>query len=309
MAGVVILLVFVAGYAVQRGSICAVAAAAELIERRPQRFLAFLLCAAIALAVMAAGALLGEDRFAFYRGSGAGAMPLLGGAIFGAGAWLNGRCAFGTVARLGSGELARLGTVAGFLAGFALAAGIGLAAPPAEVDSLLVGAPPLAVFIVAVATAAALLWFTVKRSPPEAGWSPLVAMAVIGLANGALLVLAAGWPYTNLLMDLATSTGMDLAWRSALAATFVTGAVAGALFGGGFVPAFGPLALWLRCLAGGALMGVGATLVPGGNDTMLLVGLPLLLPSFAVAYAAMFVVLVALAQFGVRSRSPTSRKV
>lgn len=33
---------------------------------------------------------------------------------------------------------------------------------------------------------------------------------------------------------------------------------------------------WLSAVAGGLLMGIGATLVPGGNDAMLLTGVPLL---------------------------------
>ena len=34
-------------------------------------------------------------------------------------------------------------------------------------------------------------------------------------------------------------------------------------------------------------MGTGAVLVPGGNDAMLLVGVPLLLPNLLAAYVAM----------------------
>jgi len=40
-------------------------------------------------------------------------------------------------------------------------------------------------------------------------------------------------------------------------------------------------------------MGIGATLVPRGKDTMLFTGLPLLLPNLLIAYAAFFVTLYA----------------
>ena len=33
-----------------------------------------------------------------------------------------------------------------------------------------------------------------------------------------------------------------------------------------------------RCFAGGALMGVGSALIPGGNDGLVLMGLPMLFP-------------------------------
>jgi toxin CptA len=40
-------------------------------------------------------------------------------------------------------------------------------------------------------------------------------------------------------------------------------------------------------------MALGATLVPGGNDVMLMIGLPLLLPNFTLAYVVMNAVMFA----------------
>lgn len=292
MAGVILLLVFIAGYAVQRGSTCAVAAVHALVaEHDPARFLSFLLCAAVALAVMSAGAIAGRDSFHLYVGMSSLILPAAGGALFGLGAWLNGRCAFGTIARLGAGEAARLGTLAGFLLGFGLAGRLGLGSPPLGAGSPLASQPPAAILAAALLASLALGW-AMRGQAGQPGWSPRRAMLVIGLVNGALLVLAAGWPYTNLLMDLASAGGMDLAWRGALAVLFILGALSGALLSGDFRPDPGGPRLWLRALGGGAVMGVGATLVPGGNDTMLLIGLPLLLTSFALAYAAMIAVLI-----------------
>lgn len=294
MAGVILLLVFIAGYAVQRGSTCAVAAVHALVaERSAARFLSFLLCAAVALAVMSAGALAGRDSFHLYAGADSLILPAAGGALFGLGAWLNGRCAFGTVARLGGGEAARIGTLAGFLAGFGLAGRLGLEGSALTHASPLAELQPAGILGAALAAAALLAW--AMRAPNgQPGWSPRRAMLLIGLVNGVLLVLAAGWPYTNLLMDVATATGMDLAWRGAMALVFIAGSVAGAVASGVFRAEAGSPGLWARTFGGGAIMGIGATFVPGGNDTMLLVGLPLLLASFAAAYAAMIAVLALL---------------
>lgn len=292
MAGLILLLVFVAGYAVQRGSTCAVAAVHALVEEgRGERFLSFLLCAAIALAVMAVGALLGWNSFGHYPGSSAGLAPIAGGLLFGLGAWLNGRCAFGTIARLGGGEAARLGTLAGFFGGFALADRADLPAPTPDLASPLISANTAWVLAGALA-AATLLALATRGSASSNEWSPLRSMGLIGLINGTLLVIAAGWPYTNLLMDLATSSGMEILWRSLMALVFILGSLSGALLGGTFRAAAGAPGLWARTLAGGMLMGVGATLVPGGNDTMLLVGMPLLLLNFVLAYAAMIAILL-----------------
>ena len=292
MAGLILLLVFIAGYAVQRGSTCAVAAVDELVtRRRPARFLSFLFCAAVALAVLAAGSLAGDNRFAHYRGSDMVVAPIAGGALFGLGAWLNGRCAFGTIARLGAGEAARLATLVGLFVGFALAARLGIESPPPDLESPLTALPTAGILAIAV-LAGAVIAAAMRSTPVGRGWSPLRAMGLIGLVNGSLLVIAAGWPYTNLLMDLATSSGMEIVWRSAMASIFVAGSLAGAVLSGVFRLESGSPALWTRALMGGTLMGIGATLVPGGNDTMLLVGMPLLLSNLVLAYAAMIAVLL-----------------
>ena len=291
----ILLLVFTAGYAVQRGSVCAVAAAEELIdERRIERFLAFFVSAALALVVMAGAALAGIEMLDHYRATAALAGPLAGGALFGIGAWINGRCAFGIIARLGSGDLSRIGSVAGMFAGFLIAARLGVDGGAALFPSVLTGASDALVLagalILTLGTGVLLYRRPGMRSVGN-GWSPLTSMAVIGLVNGVLLMVAAGWPYTSLLMDLARAPGMGLAWRGLLAAIFVAGALAAALANGTFQSNPGSPRHWLRHVGGGMLMGIGATLVPGGNDTMLLVGLPLLLPNLVLAYAAMMVVL------------------
>ena len=47
------------------------------------------------------------------------------------------------------------------------------------------------------------------------------------------------------------------------------------------------------CFAGGALMGMGSLLIPGGNDNLILIGLPFLQLYAWVAIAAMAVVIAA----------------
>lgn len=291
MAGLILILTFAAGYAVQRGSTCAVAGVEQLVaQRRPERFLGFFMAGAVALAVMAAWSTLGYDVFSRYRSASVLTLPIIGGAIFGCGALLNGACAFGTVARLGRGDAARLGTLAGILIGFVVAAKLEIRSPVTNLASPLLGLPAAWVLVGSLAIVG-LIWIVAGRHPPSDAngkdWDPLSALFLIGLINGALLILSPGWPYTNLLMDLAGSTGMSLAWRGLMTLVFILGAVAGALNTGLFRPHAGGIRRWARCLAAGMLMGVGATLVPGGNDTMLLVGLPLVLPSFILAYAAM----------------------
>jgi uncharacterized membrane protein YedE/YeeE len=291
MIGLVLVLIFAAGYATQRGSVCAVAAIEEwVLERRGDRFVAFLLCASCALFVMSVAALIGQNTISFHRGSSLPLLSAAGGVILGAGVWLNGRCAFGTVAKLGSGDLPRLGTLLGFLAGVVLSLQARPEPPPVTSVSPLARVPPLLIVLAAGAISAALA-FWLRRAASirtQAGtWSPLKTMLLIGGVNGVLMVLAMSWPYTHLLMDLAASRNVDLMLRIAMSLVFVLGAFAAAVAARRFRPNLGTRDAWLRALAGGVLMGFGATLVPGGNDAMLLKGLPLLLPSYVIAYAAM----------------------
>lgn len=113
----VLMLVFMAGYATQRGSTCAVSAAQEIVlERRATRLAGFFLCVFVSLGLMATAHLFGLPQMQRLDGPSVGGLAALGGGLFGIGAYLNGRCAFGTIAKLGSGEMTRIGTLTGFFA-------------------------------------------------------------------------------------------------------------------------------------------------------------------------------------------------
>lgn len=296
MIALVLLLVLAAGYATQRGSVCAVAATHELVvEHKISRFVGFLFCAACGLAVMAIGNAWGRPILEIYTGLPVSAAALVGGAIVGIGAFVNRRCAFGTVAELGSGSLPRIGTLIGFVAGAALAvAGHTSSAP--MVPSPLADLPAWVLLASALGAVVVLgLGMTRFALPGTASeWPPLRSMAIIGVSNGVLMVLMSGWPYTSLLIEIASGADSDFGARGLMAAAFVLGAVVGGVRLGRFKLHIGAAGEWLRAFGGGAIMGVGAVLVPGGNDAMLLVGLPLLLPNLLAAYASMSLTLVAL---------------
>ena len=305
MLALVALLIFLAGYATHRGGVCAVTATFELVvERRASRHVGFLFCAACGLAVMALGRALGWPVFATYTGLPVSTAALVGGAVVGVGAYINGRCAFGTIAELGSGMLSRLATLVGFITGTALGDLAHMRLPRmAVVPTPLAALPPATTLAIALlATTILGVALTRLRHPTaDREWSPLRAMTVIGLSNGVLLVLARSWPYTSLLMQVARGGGPDVGQHALMAETFVLGAVAGGVALHRFKLHLGSPRDWLRALSGGTIMGVGAVVVPGGNDAMLLVGVPLALPNLVTAYIAMTVVLVGLVAFRVRS--------
>jgi toxin CptA len=223
---------------------------------------------------------------------------LAGGVMLGLGALLNRACVFGAIARFGSGEWAYLLTPVGFFLGCATVAPFAgeLAPAPRPAVSALFALPlwagaPFALF---------LAWrlFEVARSARRGEftahiWSPRQATALIGLAFVAMMLTVGAWAYTELLADLARrGMASNMLPRALLFLALLGGAIAGGWTAGRLNPVWpGPSAL-ARCLLGGWLMGVGSLLIPGGNDGLILVGLPLLQPH---AYAAILGMALAIA--------------
>lgn len=293
-AALVLVLVFVAGYATQRGSTCAVSAAQEIVsERRVSRLAGFFLCASVSLALMAIAHLAGIPEAGRGKDPAVSFAIVSGGALFGVGAYVNGRCAFGTIARLGSGELSRIGTLAGFLLGSIAALSLKMDGGISRTSQplLMLDAPAMLMCaLLAIAVTGAVC--ATGRDQANAGWSTPKAMIVIGLVNGTLLLLAQGWSYTSLLMNIARGHVEAPFWHGLIVAALVIGAIAGALSGGTFHMRPGNIRQWAVTLSGGALMGLGASLVPGGNDRMLMQGVPMLLPNLVAAYCVMMLTLV-----------------
>jgi toxin CptA len=104
-----------------------------------------------------------------------------------------------------------------------------------------------------------------------------------------MLLLVGAWAYTDVLAELARGMMHSLLARALLLLCLLLGAVLGGWTAGRFrhTP-IGPAAVF-RCLAGGVLMGWGSLLIPGGNDGLILVGMPLLWPYAWVAFATMCV--------------------
>ena len=97
-----------------------------------------------------------------------------------------------------------------------------------------------------------------------------------------------GWSYGSAFATVALGQSAVMQWRGTLPAiTLFAGAIGGAWLAGRF--RFQGLTLWraLRCAVGGLVMGFGAALVPGGNDTLLLWAIPGLTIYGALAYVLM----------------------
>jgi toxin CptA len=283
------------GFAIQRGATCTVAAVEEVVQRRG----AGRLIALVEASAWVAGGLLIAHRLQWLAqlpvGYALSAWTLGGAALLGLGAFITRACVFGAIARLGSGEWAYAATPLGFYLGclsvttvFAPAPAPALAASP-----VLLAAPAITVWLVAAFFAwriAAALVAHRGRLRVLVGqrlWSPHAATTVIGLAFLVMLVLAGAWAYTDVLADLARGMARGVGARTVLVACLLAGAIVGGWTAGRLRVTRIRAGELARCLVGGVLMGWGSLLIPGGNDGLILVGMPLLWPYAWAAFATM----------------------
>lgn len=294
------------GFAAHRSSLCTVKAVEEILTTR--RALMLWSFAKTSLWTMAVTALLlwllPETR-AHFAGWNASLHGLAGGVIFGMGAVINGGCAFSTLTRLGDGRLAMLLTLAGFGLGAAvhnmLLAQLQVpAASPG--DALLAQAAlwPLVLCAALLSWGAWEVWRLWRTRPVGLGPLALIlaeryrlstAALLMGLSNALLYAFHGNWAYTSTIdrgvrQVLGAEVSPDpMPWLLFLA--LVAGMVCSAWQRRRFRLQWRPELSWIAYLLGGTFMGFGSALVPGGNDVLLLHGIPSLSPHALPAYVAM----------------------
>ena len=283
-----LLLTFLLGALLSRVSLCTVAAAQQAVGSRDLGGLARLAIAASASGVvLLACAALAPDMMRLPPDLPLGWGIVLGGLALGLGALLNGGCYLGTVLYLGTGNLNFLFTLVGI--GLSLhAAAAWLPLPPASGPGLrmamgtawFAGLGLFALVILAV--------FYARRA--RGLWVALSA----GVLAGFVFARQPGWSYGTVLAALIRAGAHPPALRSTAAALVLFGgAIGGAVLSGRFRVQAPAAVRALRCLVGGAIMGFGAALVPGGNDNLLLWAIPGLAAYGFLAYGMMLASILA----------------
>lgn len=309
-------LAFIVGFAIQRGSLCCVVAARQIVEHgRQHRIKAFLLVACWSAVVVLPLAWWLPEHVKLSPGYPVSLRTVIAAFIYSVGAYLNAACAFGTLSGLTRGEVGFLATIAGMIAGAILAVTI----QPAAVDaSMLTGSllaepawPAFVLWCLALilVVRAMLCHYRVSRnriSPwrellNAAHWRPAPAMAILGVAGGLLYASAGEWTYLSVLSDRSAAlvhAGDARVGAGALivCAALMTGGVLAAWLSGRFAWRRAARGMLLRRFAGGAFMSGAAAILPGGNDTLLLYGLPSAAPYAIVGYTVMILSLCALMQ-------------
>jgi hypothetical protein len=300
----VVALAAILGFATHRASICTVRAVAEMMSSRR----AFMLASVGKSILWASAVTIPFFLLSMSTPPQSGAWTLsiaalLGGFTFGVGAAMNGACVYSTMARLADGEGAMLTTVVGF--GFGIVGFVALLdagwltrpSPSMPRFALLIGWTAGIAMLGFAVYEATRLW---RTRPRELRAHELVlakqyrlstAAMLIGLAAGLMYLIVGPYGYATTLQQgveslLGRRTSPE-AVRWILLGAALAGMLASTLQRRSFRLDWRPQRRWLMNLAGGALMGLGVALAPGGNDSLVLYAIPTLSPHALPTYAAL----------------------
>lgn len=290
------------GFAAHRASFCSVKAVAEIIStRRAYMFTSFMkitiwvFALALPLSWLVPASIPPAQTWAF------GWPAVAGGLLFGVGATANGGCAFYTLTRLSSGNLALLFTLTGFLLGYIVQSRFlgAFANPPASPTVMLYDQPRIASLSLLAIVWLLFFWEIGRlwRSCQHKSWRDRLlakryrfssAAIMFGFSNALLFVFWGPWAYTSALHQQVIAMGAN-AVKFGLFAAVLAGMTFSSWQRGDGCLTWGKRRLWGIHLAGGTLMGMGAAMAPGGNDALMLYGIPMFSPHALPAFAAMLV--------------------
>jgi uncharacterized membrane protein YedE/YeeE len=296
------------GFAAHRASICTVRAVAEVMSARTGFMLASIAKSALwAIALILPIMILTPSAASMLYGWSLTSAALAGGVMFGFGAAINGGCAYSTMTRLVDGEIRMALTVAGFAVGiFVFTALVDLhwLARPVRTTALIGSTLRFAALLISALSIWAIyeLWRIWRRRPEKQAIVRLMlapqyrlssAALLIGISSSVIFLLFGSPGYTITLQNVIEATlgtrSSPPASRWILLLAVLTGMLASTLQRGSFRLDWRPQLSWLRNIFGGALMGLGTAMLPGGNDALILYGIPSFSPHALPAYVALII--------------------
>jgi hypothetical protein len=218
--------------------------------------------------------------------------------LFGIGAYVNGACALGSVAHFGNGDMDYGFTFFGVFAVFGIDALLGFIPHRSPASASVALAPAL----LAIALPAILaLRFGVSRRSESNFWRLTLSMAAIGITFTILAIFA---PRFSITASVGSIISVPVAGVAIVVCMFGGSLISGRLMKHRFTLKWPTIETVVRRTLGGILMGVGALLIPGGNDTLLMIGFPMGAWQAALAYVLFVGTIAALvAHFGSMARA------
>ncbi|GEA49972.1 hypothetical protein VIN01S_07760 [Vibrio inusitatus NBRC 102082] len=213
---------------------------------------------------------------------------VVGGFLFGLGAAFNQGCGVSTISRLARGQLVMLATIIGWIVAWVAFSTLMIDIKPnryempivMQLGFLFIGSILVGLFVFKLNKENQTLW---------------LLMLAIGFMGGCIFVFEPHWTPSGLLKDVSFYiwNDTDHFWpgieRFMLIACLVLGMLIAAITTRSFRLEIACVKRYLWHLGSGCLMGLGAVLAGGGNDTQLLVALPALSPAGTIAVLSIIV--------------------
>ena len=311
----VALVSFLVGFAMKRGGLCTYAAVTQMVnEKRIERMMVFFGVAAWATLILLPLHWMQPQDIALSTTHYNLLIAFVGGTVLGIGAFLNKGCFFGTFVALVSGNMNYLSTLVGLSVGVAFTQSYLTAIIPstAEVSHVSMQSTSAYVWLIGMGMFALFMFISVKLSDDSLlkkrtgldilNWQSDFAMVTIGLGGALLYATVSGWNYS----DVLTNTTSNLIGKQAMGASMmaliatvsmVIGGISAAVMSKEFSLHRIKWHVVLGCFSGGTLMGSASMFIPGGNDGLLLKGIPSLAPHALVGYAFMLLSMLVLVCF------------
>jgi len=279
-----LLLIATIGFLAQTTGLCMVRGVNEAASGRPLFLFAILFSGSFAwISILFAQSMELSIPFISYRVT---ALALAGGLLFGLGAAFNHGCGVSTISKLARGQIAMLATVMGWLVGWILLATFMPAqqfsrfhiATEWHYSGLFLLSVMILAFVFRLKSADRILW---------------LSMLAIGLMASMVFLFEPKWTPSGLLKDISLAfwDGDENRWPSAerfmLIVSLLGGMAVAALWTKSFKLEVPGLRVLSKHLLAGSLMGVGAAIASGGNDSQLLLALPALSPAGGVTVLSM----------------------
>ncbi|WP_407332561.1 YeeE/YedE thiosulfate transporter family protein [Enterovibrio sp. 27052020O] len=286
---VVSLFLFILGYLAQTTGLCMVRGVNEALDKRPQFLLSILLSGVLGWVSFFVADLLTIDvSFKVYEVQWT---AFFGGVIFGLGAALNSGCGVSTISKLSRGDTLMIATVFGWLIGWFLLTGFS-GYFPSRVASI----PSSAHFMVLmILSLLVIVGGTFVRMMNTRLW---LSMLMIGLMASLTFLYEPKWTPSSYLFDMSSSFWqVDAArWpsteRTLFLVALVGGMVAAALKTRSFHWKVKGMSAYGYHLIAGVMMGSGASIAGGGNDSQLMLSLPAFSPHGFVSVLSMLLGIV-----------------
>ena len=281
---IAIALSFLMGLVIQRGGTCTVAAIHEILHKKTYNRLKALI--ETAFWVLTGDYLLYQFGFSLspIHDYPISFLTILGGVLLGMGAFINGACAVGTIARIGSGEWDFFVMLPGFLCGAALTYWIDLPVLEHLSDSSKI-TPSVNAWIIYLLFS---LLVTRGISHYRKGFHPYCLTILIGIFFLGLVAIHKTWSYTDLLVDIAMLKEQNIGFRILLFIALLMGAI---VSGKNQDKKARPLkrlpSSIIKRFLGGAMMGAATLILPGSHDSLILLYMPMLFGYAWLGFAVM----------------------